>query len=743
MQAMDTGTPKRVAFIGLPELAAAFDRSTVETRSFDLGAAFGRVFPEAMAKTSRDKVLFLVADDGSDKAEAIITHLRRVQCTVVVVDQAGSGRFSETVQTIAAGSAAPGQVASLIGVQLEGGNATASAPSPPAEGDPAAPPAAPAAAAAAASPMPPWEDEPAPSGPPWASAPEAPAPAAGAAGTWASVQDYVPPTPPSDPAPRPEAPPAAPPWDQPAPEAATYAAPTPPASVPPPWAAAEPAPEAQGQPAAPPWEHAPAAPWAAEPPAAEATPYAAPAPTEAPRAPEPDPAPAPPWASAAEVTPAEPQAEPRPAPPPPWAPAADPWGRTQPTAGAPAGPSAIPDWAAPPPPPPEMELPAPGVLPRLDPPEVDPLQVDGPPWAAAPPSPPSPRFAPEPETASAPWQPTGPAGVVPRPQSIEFPVAASVPHGPGGNPIATYASTNTGPDQEVGTLGKTLAIVAAKGGVGKTTLSLWVTQAIGAALGQANRTVGLIDANIGQADISKMLGLSGQTRDLAHLADSRPVPERDLDKTLVHVPWLNAYCLFGPREPMTVTTDAAITALSSSLRLMRRRFSWTIIDSPVGSSHDQIIRDFVIKEADLILIVVAPDEPTIEDTQIFLREISAPAIEGGMNYPMDRVAIVMNLSNPHAGMSLDDVEARLGRWRVLGEIPSVGGVQKDRNRGVVDVPPEAASIIAEVVSTVTTVHVTAGATPRFGKKTTSKFASADSDDRKPRWRRGKGKRSKD
>lgn len=391
-----------------------------------------------------------------------------------------------------------------------------------------------------------------------------------------------------------------------------------------------------------------------------------------------------------------------------------------------------PPWAQPSP------IPEPVITPTNPPAGPAMPEPAAPPWGVeaqpAQPSPAAPPWASQPAPVDVPdeatpgWaQPVEHAGGAPWEATPVTPVIGpmAAPAQPDPNTTGTGPTLRpVGPDErvparptpsrgEVSGPGKTLAVLSGKGGVGKSQTTVWVAQAVGQALQSMGRSVGVIDANIGQGDVSKLLGMFRNTPDLAHLAHGRPVSEQELDRVIQRVDWLNADCLFAPAEPMTVTTDAALVALSSTLRLMRRRHSWTIIDSPVATSHDAIIRDFVAREADLILMLVAPDGPTLDDAEVLLTELCAPTIEGGMAFDPDRVAIVLNRSDAaKTGISLNDVEERFASWRTLGEIPEIDSVRLERNKGNNEVPREAAGILAEIVSTVTDVHVAA---PKFRK----------------------------
>lgn len=435
----------------------------------------------------------------------------------------------------------------------------------------------------------------------------------------------------------------------------------------------------------PPWVAAPPAP-APEPPTpgTQTPPWVA--------APAPTPAPAPSPAAPVAQPPMEQRVLEQPfTETPPWEAAGAPIAIEELASSRADTPRAEPPWAAAPPTT-SQQWAAPAVPPTPAPMQMPTAPPTDPPAAPAPaaPQPTSPTPAPArmPE-----WATTSPAGPALAPPPVEEQVTFAQA------PYADQADLTAGRSRT--RLGKVLAVVAAKGGVGKSTMSLWATEAIGAALREQGRRCALVDGNIGQPDISKMMRMWGQTPDLGHIADGRRFTTDELHQTLVEVPELNASVLFGPKSPIKVSEEAALRALSSAVRLMRREFSWIVIDAPVGTIFEDVYRDFILHEADLLLVVVNPHEPTLQDTASFLSEISQPVQLGGMAYPTDKAAIVLNKSNHRSGLSLDDIERRLPEYRVIGEIPEVESVLPAVNDGIYRAPTAAAAVIGEIVANVT------------------------------------------
>ena len=416
--------------------------------------------------------------------------------------------------------------------------------------------------------------------------------------------------------------------------------PRPPAPAEPePHTPAEPEPErAEPEPAAPPEpeperaEPEPAAPPEPEPERAEPEPAAPPEPEPERAEPEPD-------------TPAEPE------------PAA-------PTAQEPPRPPAPAEPPEPEPPRPPEPEPAPPALPAAgwyQDPQI-PSQYrywDGEAWtshthkpAPAPPEPEPPR-PPEPEPAAAaeqePHTPTEPEPPAPAEQE-----PASDPEG-----ATTYERAVTrareAPAQQVLTppgtaprrrgeqermAGNVLAITAAKGGVGKSSLTLWIAERM-TSLGLK---VCVVDANIAQPDLLEMtgnwkpeyLGLANLTKPAGQL-----ITFEELDNSLIAIENLGDI-LPGPPDAVRTFQEPSLRAAASAIGELRHRYQWIVVDTPVASGFERAMDMLVKPHADQILVVVTRYKPTALDTIRWMAKATAPLDEGGFEMDVSKFVGVIN-----------------------------------------------------------------------------------------------------
>lgn len=378
-----------------------------------------------------------------------------------------------------------------------------------------------------------------------------------------------------------------------------------------------------------------------------APPAPAPAPTSV--AAEASPAPVPPVAHvltqppaavfAAPPAVADPVDMPLPAPPP-----------THPAVAPPAAP------ASPPAPPP---------APAFDP--VPPLDQAAPPPVAHPSvvSPDAPPAASAPVPAAAPSVSAAPPAPVAAPAVAPAVAPIYTPH----ETLSTFGGAH--PELQIDPLrqsarrapGQIVAVVAAKGGVGKSSLSCWITEA----LHSNNENTVLVDANLGQPDIATMVGLQHQVAGLGGLVglQSRVTPQ-DITSYVTDVEYLG-HVLTGPLQPIKVPHSAALSTLHQTLTLLRQMYNYVIVDTPVATMYEPILRDCVMKLADRLVVVVTPHKIAIVDTDQWLRDISASPSVGGYGFDLGLAVGVLNRSDPD-DLSFDVAKSHLRLLNFVCEV---------------------------------------------------------------------------
>jgi pilus assembly protein CpaE len=215
--------------------------------------------------------------------------------------------------------------------------------------------------------------------------------------------------------------------------------------------------------------------------------------------------------------------------------------------------------------------------------------------------------------------------------------------------------------------GVVVTVFSAKGGCGKTTLA----SNLAASLADGGRReVCLVDLDLNFGDVAIVLQLFP-----AHtLADAVPMVETlDLPAVMSlltpHSPGLSA--LVAPVEPGSAETipQSLITTIIS---LLREQFAFIVIDTPPAFT-DHVLAAF--DQSDLIALLATLDIPALKNLKLTLETLDL------LNYPRERLRVVLNRADSKVGLALAEVEKTL-RVPIALHIPSSRAVPASINRGV-------------------------------------------------------------
>ncbi len=222
-------------------------------------------------------------------------------------------------------------------------------------------------------------------------------------------------------------------------------------------------------------------------------------------------------------------------------------------------------------------------------------------------------------------------------------------------------------DGEDGRRGVVVTVFSAKGGCGKTTLA----SNLAASLADGGRReVCLVDLDLNFGDVAIVLQLFP-----AHtLADAVPLLET-LDLPAVtalltpHSPGLSA--LVAPVEPGSAETVPA-SLITTILQLLREEFAFVVVDTPPAFT-DHVLAAF--DQSDVIALLATLDIPALKNLKLTLETLDL------LNYPRERLRVVLNRADSKVGLALSEVEKTL-RVPIALHIPSSRAVPASINRGV-------------------------------------------------------------
>jgi pilus assembly protein CpaE len=213
--------------------------------------------------------------------------------------------------------------------------------------------------------------------------------------------------------------------------------------------------------------------------------------------------------------------------------------------------------------------------------------------------------------------------------------------------------------------GKVITVFSAKGGVGKTTIST----NLAVLLARAGHSTCLIDLDLAFGDVAVSLQIlptrtfvdavpMGGELDPASL-ESLLTPYRDGLMTLI-----------APLQP-TAKDTIPPELVGRVLDMLKQRFDYIVVDT-APAFDDHVLKAF--DHTDLLLLLLTLDVPAVKAAKIALETLDL------INYPRDRVRLILNRADSKVGLGGFEVEKALGA-KVMASIPSAREVPASINRG--------------------------------------------------------------
>lgn len=215
--------------------------------------------------------------------------------------------------------------------------------------------------------------------------------------------------------------------------------------------------------------------------------------------------------------------------------------------------------------------------------------------------------------------------------------------------------------------GKVVTVASPKGGVGKTTVS--TNLAVGLAMMEPNSTV-LVDLDIHFGDVGSALNIAPEFTlpDMAHGPGSR-----DSVALKSYLTQHQTSLLVVPGSDSPAAADAVTPKeIANLLNMLAGMFKYVVVDTAPGLSEHTLT---VLDLTDVLVLVTSLDVPGVRglhkelDT---LRDISIV---------LDSRFVVLNFMHPSRGLSVNDVEASIGR-KVDFVVPQSNGVPISTNQGI-------------------------------------------------------------
>jgi pilus assembly protein CpaE len=215
------------------------------------------------------------------------------------------------------------------------------------------------------------------------------------------------------------------------------------------------------------------------------------------------------------------------------------------------------------------------------------------------------------------------------------------------------------------TLGDLICVLGPKGGIGKTL----TTANLGAALADEGHSVAAVDIDLQFGDLGLALGLSPQQTiyDLATAGGSL-----DASKVAAYLTRHDSGVdvLLAPTRPeqaSQISTDL----LREVYEHLRTTHDYVLVDTPPGFSPEVIA---TIDSSTRLCMIGMLDALSLKNTKLGLDTLER------MGYDRERIRVVLNRADTNVGISLNDIEAIIGRLPdVL--VPSHRDVPRSINAG--------------------------------------------------------------
>ena len=147
--------------------------------------------------------------------------------------------------------------------------------------------------------------------------------------------------------------------------------------------------------------------------------------------------------------------------------------------------------------------------------------------------------------------------------------------------------------------------------------------------------------------------------------------------------------------------------------MLREMFDYVIVDT-APSLDERLLA--ILDKSDTVLFVVDMDLPSVKNAKLALETLRI------LNYPANKIKLVLNRSNSKARLDVDEIERSL-RLPILASVPSDGLVPASINEGIPIVDSHPKSKPAKAFEDVTRVLLEARQQPspdaqkkrRFGR----------------------------
>lgn len=194
---------------------------------------------------------------------------------------------------------------------------------------------------------------------------------------------------------------------------------------------------------------------------------------------------------------------------------------------------------------------------------------------------------------------------------------------------------------------RTVAVVAPKGGCGKTTVSSNLAVELARRTADEGRRCVLVDLDVQFGDVAAALGLE-PANDLTDAV--RAVAAGTGLKLLLARHSSGCYVLCAPDSPLAADSVTA-EQTRSVLEALHREFDHVVVDTAAGLDEHTLA---AVEMADEVVLLASTDLASVNNARKALAVLDVVAREGAARH------VVVNRADANVGVRLEDLEASLG-----------------------------------------------------------------------------------
>ncbi|MBM2826405.1 MAG: response regulator receiver protein [Dehalococcoidia bacterium] len=206
-------------------------------------------------------------------------------------------------------------------------------------------------------------------------------------------------------------------------------------------------------------------------------------------------------------------------------------------------------------------------------------------------------------------------------------------------------------EEQAQVMGKVITIFSPKGGTGKTTLAVNLATILRQ---EANRAVALVDLSYPFGDVGVMLNLEPRRTMADLIPHINEIDGQLLDSILQQHP-SGVKVLLAPPTPEE-TEMVTAEHVTMVMTILRELYEFIIVDTHSSFSEVSIA---ALDAADLILVMTTMEMSSLKNVRLFIDTVTTK-----LDYPREKLALVVNRASPVGGLTVADVQASIGQQAV-------------------------------------------------------------------------------